>query len=32
MVLAEHQYEFEQETEAEAKPEAVMALSATEAL
>ena len=32
MVLAEHLYEFEQETEAEAQPEAVMALSATEAL
>jgi len=32
MVLAEHLYEFEQETEAEVQPEAVMALSATEAL
>jgi len=32
MVLAEHLYEFEQETKAEAQPEAVMALSATEAL
>ena len=32
MVLAEHLYEFEQETEAEAQPEAVMAVSATEAL
>ncbi len=32
MVLADNLHEFEQETEAEAQPEAVMALSATEAL